>query len=301
MSSKLSATTVIKKNIIPTSVLGIQREVKKLLSVSTTSIPVIETKEKMVEAAKTVETARAGKGGEKSKIEYPENLAQVPCIRYPITFQKKFVPVLLFFDSGSEVNAIHPTCARELDLFIRPTDVGTQKIDGTTLDIFGIVVATFSMTNKANRIKFFEKIFLVANINPEVVFEILFLTLNGADVDFLSQKLWWRTYTTKEALPTIRRIKLMGKKEFAVTALDPRYKTYLIYVRSVNSNALPRSSLLNVYPSWKPQISGLITKKASTKVLANHSDFADIFTSDLASELAEHTEINNHAIELVDG
>ena len=30
-------------------------------------------------------------------------------------------------------------------------DVEAQKIDGTTLDTYGMVVATFSMTNKANR------------------------------------------------------------------------------------------------------------------------------------------------------
>ena len=37
---------------------------------------------------------------------------------------------------------------------------------------------------------------------------------------------------------------------------------------------------------------------APTKVLVEYTDFA--FSPDLASELPEHTEINNHAIELVD-
>ena len=43
----------------------------------------------------------------------------------------------------------------------------------------------------------------------------------------------------------------------------------------------------------------MIAKKVSTKVSAKYLDFADIFFSDLASELLEYTEINNHAIKLV--
>ena len=46
------------------------------------------------------------------------DLEQVLCIRYPTTFQEKSVLALL--DSGSEVNAIHPTFAKELGLRVRP-------------------------------------------------------------------------------------------------------------------------------------------------------------------------------------
>ena len=49
------------------------------------------------------------------------NLAQVPCIRYPINFGKKSVSALL--NLGSEVNAVHPAFAKELGLPIRSTDV----------------------------------------------------------------------------------------------------------------------------------------------------------------------------------
>ena len=34
---------------------------------------------------------------------------------------------------------------------MRPTDVGAQKIDSIMLDTYGMVVAAFSVTNKANR------------------------------------------------------------------------------------------------------------------------------------------------------
>ena len=45
----------------------------------------------------------------------------------------------------------------------------------------------------------------------------------------------------------------------------------------------------------------MIAVEALTKIPAEYSDFADIFSPDLASELPEHTGIKDHAIELVDG
>ena len=53
-----------------------------------------------------------------------------------------------------------------------------------------MVVAAFSVIDKANQVKSFEKTFLVANVRPEGVFGMPFLTLNGADVDFSGRELW---------------------------------------------------------------------------------------------------------------
>ena len=91
----------------------------------------------------------------------------------------------------------------------------------------------------------------------------------------------------------------MGKKEFAATALDPEHETYVVHVASFSSAPLVAS--LDVHPSRRPQISGLIVKEAPTKVPAEYLDFANIFSPDLASELSKHTGINNHVIELVKG
>ena len=248
-------------------------EAKKLVSVSTTSTLTTDARK--------------------------EALERVPCIHYPVRFKdtnKAHVQALI--NLKSKVNAIHPTFAKQLGLLIRPTDVGAQKIDGTTLDTYGMVVAAFSVKNRANRVRFFEETFLVANVSPEVVLRMPFLTLSGADVGFSSRELRWRTYTTDEALPTTRHVKLVGKKEFAAAALDPEYETYIVHVASLSS--IPLASL-DFHPSREPQISGLIAKEAPTKVFAEYSDFADVFSPHLASELPEHTRINDHAIELVKG
>ena len=52
-----------------------------------------------------------------------------------------------------------------------------------------MVVITFSMTDQANRVRFFEETFLIANISPDVVFGMPFFTLSGANVDFAKREL----------------------------------------------------------------------------------------------------------------
>ena len=52
-----------------------------------------------------------------------------------------------------------------------------------------MVVSTFSVLDKDERERFFKKSFLLADINPDVVFGIPFLTISNADVDFQARDL----------------------------------------------------------------------------------------------------------------
>ena len=52
-----------------------------------------------------------------------------------------------------------------------------------------MVVAAFSVTDQADQVRFFEKTFLVANVSPDVVLEMPFLTLSSADIDFPKREL----------------------------------------------------------------------------------------------------------------
>lgn len=83
-----------------------EKKANKLVSILANATPAIGTRKKAVETAEI-----AGKDGEKSKSDHPENLVSVSCIRYPITFRKKSMPMLVLFDSRSEINAIHPIFA----------------------------------------------------------------------------------------------------------------------------------------------------------------------------------------------
>ena len=47
-----------------------------------------------------------------------------------------------------------------------------------------MIVFTFSVSDKNSREKFFENNFLLAEVKPEIVLEMSFLTMSNADVDF---------------------------------------------------------------------------------------------------------------------
>ena len=87
-------------------------------------------------------------------------LKRVLCIRYPVWFHQKNnkdedKDVRALIDSGSEVNVMYPAYPTKLGLCIRKIDVGAQKIDGSHLDTFGIVIADCSVKNKLRKIRFF--------------------------------------------------------------------------------------------------------------------------------------------------
>ena len=101
---------------------------------------------------------------------------------------------------------MNPDYARKLELKIRRTNIGAQKIDGSALKIFGMIIADFQVEDKASRPRFFQKTFLVADTKFEVILGMLFLKISNADVSFGEETLTWRTYTTNEALPTTEQV-----------------------------------------------------------------------------------------------
>ena len=116
-------------------------------------------------------------------------LEHVPCIRYPIQFRKDKDDIQALLNSGSEVNAMNPTYAKKLGLRVRQTNVGAQKIDGSHLNTFGMVIAGFSLQDKLGKVRFFQETFLVADTRMEVVLGMSFLTLNNADIRFAERGL----------------------------------------------------------------------------------------------------------------
>ena len=74
-------------------------------------------------------------------VSYEEIVVKVPCIHYPVWFQEEQIKALL--NSDSKVNAINPDYARKLGLKIRKINIGGQKIDGSALETFGMVIADF--------------------------------------------------------------------------------------------------------------------------------------------------------------
>ena len=81
-------------------------------------------------------------------------VVRVPYIYYPIQFQenqeqKGQGQVKALLNSDSEVNAISPPYVKKLGLKTQKTNVGAQKIDGSVLDTFEMVIVDFQVEDKA--------------------------------------------------------------------------------------------------------------------------------------------------------
>ena len=111
-------------------------------------------------------------------------LKRVCCIHYPVRFQEGQEQVRALLDSGSEVNAMSSAYTEKLGFKTRKTNVRAQKIDGSALETFGMVIADFQVENKGGRSRFFQKTFLVANTKFEVILGMPFLKLSNADMSF---------------------------------------------------------------------------------------------------------------------
>ena len=186
-----------------------------------------------------------------------------------------------------------PGYALKLGLKVRPTDVGAQKIDGSTLETFGMVLASFQVEDTLGRARFFQETFLLADLSVEVVLGMPFLTLSNANIQFAQKELTWRSYTTAEALPTTKRVEIIDRKEFAKAALDEHVEAFVVHVTSLSLNSM------SIHPAREAQIASLVAEEV--KIPTEYSDFSDVFLEEKASILSKVTELNQHAIELQKG
>ena len=130
---------------------------------------------------------------------------------------------------------------------IRKTDVGAQKIDGSTLETFGMAIAGFLFQDKLGK----------------VVLGMPFLTLSSADIRFAERELVWRTYMAAEALPTAKRVEPFNAKEFAAAALGVDDEAFVVHVVSLLGSVLDAK---NVHLSRQAQIASLDVKEVTIPV-----------------------------------
>ena len=79
---------------------------------------------------------------------------------------------------------MNPAYAERLGFKTWKTNVGAQKIDGSALETFGMVIADFQVEHKGRRPRFFQETFLVADTKFEVVLGILFLKISNVNIAF---------------------------------------------------------------------------------------------------------------------
>lgn len=68
-------------------------------------------------------------------------------IYYPGQFKEKLVQALI--NSSNKINIMNLMFAKKIGLWIEKTDVGLQKINGSSL---GMVIVLFSMDNKVGKL-----------------------------------------------------------------------------------------------------------------------------------------------------
>lgn len=180
----------------------------------------------------------------------------------------------------------------KLGFKIWPTNLKVLKIDGSTLEIFGMVLANFQFKDKFKKAQFFQKTLLVADISVEMILEILFLTFNNANMLFVERELIWRAYSTVEVLFTTKWMQIINRKNFAAAALVPTKIAFVVHITYLDKKML-------IHSAKKAQIAFFITKKVAVSV--EYSDYLDIFLEKSAAELSKRFDINEHAINLKTG
>lgn len=127
-------------------------------------------------------------------------LRRVLCIQYLAQFRQNLVEALI--NSDKKVNAMQSSLAKILGFRICKTNVNVQKIDGSRLETFGMVITPFLVEDKNERSYFFEGTFLLANISMDVACRMSFFILSNVKINFIDQELKWRSYTIAKILPT---------------------------------------------------------------------------------------------------
>ena len=86
------------------------------------------------------------------------------------------------------------------------------------------------MEDKGGKPRFFQEIFLVADIKFEVILGMLFLKISNTDMVFDEEILMWKFYTINKTLSTTKQVQPVNPKEFIITLFYADSKTFVVYV-----------------------------------------------------------------------
>ena len=88
-----------------------------------------------------------------------EALDRVIFIHYPVQLKKDTTEVWALIDSRSEFNAIPPAYTKKPSLWVWKTDVGAQKIDGSILETYSMVIPSFQFKISLERLGSSQRLF----------------------------------------------------------------------------------------------------------------------------------------------
>ena len=128
---------------------------------------------------------------------------------------------------------------------------------------------------------------------------MLFLKLNNADTSFSKKILTWRTYTTNKALSTIEQVQIINKKDFIIAMLDANSKMFVMHIAIREQERMPMHSKRQT--QIEAQVRALLFNKALTEILAEYSNYYNVFSAEYAVEFLKNTGMNKHPIKLKEG
>lgn len=117
---------------------------------------------------------------------------------------------------------------------------------------------------------------------------MLFFTLSNTNIRFLEQQLLWQTYTIAKNLPTNRWVKVIDRKDFATATSKKDEEAFIMHITFFFYN--------NYH---KIQLASLFANETPVTMLLEYIKFADVFSPKSVAKLSKHTNINDHAIDLV--
>lgn len=219
-------------------------------------------------------------------------LEYVSYIYYSIQFKKNTDEIQALINSESKINVMTPAYGNKLSFQMQKTNVRAQKIDGSILKTYKMVIVGFQVQDKFRRARFFQKTFLIADTNIKVIFGMFFPTCSKIKVDFAEEELIQKTYTAVDILPITKKVYIIDLKKFAKIALDQKQEIFVVHITACTME------LIKINPDYKVLITALIANKALVTVPIEYSDFTDVFSKKSAVILSKHTKINIHAIDL---
>lgn len=129
------------------------------------------------------------------------------------------------------------------------------------MKIYGITIEGFKVQNKLGKARFFQKIFLVAYNNNELIFKMFFLNFSKIEINFAYKRFTWRTYIIAEAFSTTKKDQIINRKKFAKRVLDLDQKTFVIHVTTF-------TTLMPIHLARKAQIVILIVDEIPIIIFA---------------------------------
>ena len=119
-----------------------------------------------------------------------------------------------------------------------------------------------------------------------------FLKISNVDMLFGKETLTWKFYTTNEALLTTKQVQIVDLKELIIAAFNADSETFVVHVTIWEQKEMP------VHLEKQVQVGALLFDEASIEVLAEYSDYSNVFSVKNVAKVPENTGINEYAIEL---